>query len=797
MPFFGRTTLAHVSRHVRSSGRLPLSGRQVVSTVHNALSTSVANAGAQSASERPTPIENRSTEALRSLEGMSYVNAILWIGARLAAGLAHAHDHGILHRDLKPANVLIADDGQPMLLDFNLSEDTKVRALAMVGTEVGGTIPYMSPEHLEAFTTGRADQLDKRSDIYSLGVILYELLGGRPPFLTDIGKKPTVVIRAIASRQSPPPDLRTLNPAVTPATAAIVQKCLEADPARRYQSADDLREDLERQLSNRPLKHAPEPSLRERARKWVRRHPRLTSSTSVGIAAAVLVVALSVALWVRQEALRALRAKETFTAFQEDMRWARFSLYRRDLDAASLDEGIARCRTSLDRYGARENPAWRDAANYRYLPEPEQAKLREDFGELYFLLARATALKADNFAAGDQRLTGLREALDLNAKAAKCAGERLPRALQAQRTSVRMLLGEPAEGAADNQGLPETARDSYLLGHEYAKQGKFREALPLLRQAVRLDPESFSAWFVRGNCHFDLAQPGEAAECFSACIALRPEFAHAWHMRGLAYLILHRYDEARGDFDVTLRLKPDFADAVMDRAIAREGTGDYAGAVADLTTALEIGSPRPRVYFMRAHARERAGDQQGAAADRKEGTRREPRDALDWLAHAEAFANSDPKAALHDVEQSLRLRPVSVGAQQLRAYLLSELGRADESIAALGRAVELFPNHAPFRAGRGVLLARQGKRQEAEEDARAALLLDTMAANLYQVACIYALTSPRNPEARREAFRLLNSALKGGFGRDLIATDNDLDPIRQSPEFRQILKDNAIPQKAN
>src|SRR5262249_3392513 len=193
---------------------------------------------------------------------------------------------------------------------------------------------------------------------------------------------------------------------------------------------------------------------------------------------------------------------------------------------------------------------------------------------------------------------------------------------------------------------------------------------------------------------------------------LRPEFAHAWHNRGLAYLNLHRYDEARADFDVTLRLKPDFADAVMDRAIAREGTGDYAGAVADLTTALEIGSPRPRVYFMRAYARERAGDQQGAAADRKEGARREPRDALDWLARAEAFANTDQKAALHDVEQSLRIRPVSVGAQQLRAHLLSELGRADESIAALGRAAELFPNHAPFRAGRGVLLARQGKRQE-------------------------------------------------------------------------------------
>src|SRR5439155_9925527 len=113
-------------------------------------------------------------------ERLTYVDAILWIVGRLAEGLAHAHDRGILHRDLKPANVLLTDDGQPMLLDFNLSEDCKLRGHA-AAARVGGTLPYMSPEQLAAFSD-RGRVVDARSDLYSLGLILYELLAGRSPF---------------------------------------------------------------------------------------------------------------------------------------------------------------------------------------------------------------------------------------------------------------------------------------------------------------------------------------------------------------------------------------------------------------------------------------------------------------------------------------------------------------------------------------------------------------------------------------------------------------------------------------
>src|SRR5439155_9435217 len=92
----------------------------------------------------------RFTAALEALERRTYVQAVVWLGARLADGLAHAHERGIFHRDLKPANVLLTDDGLPMLLDFNLSEDVKLRSSA-AAARVGGTLPYMAPEQLQAF----------------------------------------------------------------------------------------------------------------------------------------------------------------------------------------------------------------------------------------------------------------------------------------------------------------------------------------------------------------------------------------------------------------------------------------------------------------------------------------------------------------------------------------------------------------------------------------------------------------------------------------------------------------------
>src|SRR5262249_40312260 len=153
MPYFGSVTLADVLQALRDRKALPKSGGELTSLL-----------GDRHARPAPAvPPARRPTPALRLLEGRSHVEAALWLAARLADGLAHAHERGILHRDLKPANVLVTDEGQPMLLDFNLSEDTKRRSGDRAAL-AGGTLPYMAPEQLEELR-GDSAPVDERSDL--------------------------------------------------------------------------------------------------------------------------------------------------------------------------------------------------------------------------------------------------------------------------------------------------------------------------------------------------------------------------------------------------------------------------------------------------------------------------------------------------------------------------------------------------------------------------------------------------------------------------------------------------------
>jgi serine/threonine protein kinase len=367
MPYLGSTTLADVLRDLGARGKLPESGKGLLSTLYDRKSRTTPTADGSKPSAVPgsakdaaaavtqsrQPADARPANVgdvtLRMLEGMSYVHAVLWVGACLADGLAHAHQRGILHRDLKPANVLLTDDGQPMLLDFNLSAYSKSEADASIAL-LGGTLPYMAPEHLAAFD-GYELTPDARSDIYSLGIILYELLTGRHPFERRRGAVPAVLPAMVADRLQPPPALRHWNRAISPAVEAIVRHCLEPEPSKRYQTARQLHEDLERQCANLPLRHVREPSLRERAAKWYRRHPRF-APFGIATLAGLLLLVTATLLIVRGQELASRRAVAQRDRFRAEMREARLLLNSRIDDPGSArtlsaagQPGVARERT--------------------------------------------------------------------------------------------------------------------------------------------------------------------------------------------------------------------------------------------------------------------------------------------------------------------------------------------------------------------------------------------------------------------------------------------------------------------
>ena len=801
MPYFGATTLAHVLKTFEDRHSLPVSGKELVSTLHNRRNSTVRGDDPSLLQSEIEPATNAAPAAaagdhasqptLKTLEGLTYVQAVLWMGARLADGLAHAHDRGSLHRDLQPANVLLTDDGQPMLLDFNLSEDSKLRAGAQAAS-VGGTLPYMAPEHLEAFRDGKRP-VDARSDLYSLGILLYELLTGRPAFPVHQGPTSEILPRMIADRNGPVPEIRRWNKAVSRASEAIVRRCLHPEPARRYQTAHELCEDLERHLQNLPLRHTREPSLRERLRKWIRRHPRLTSSGAVATAALVLVAGLIASLLAVKGHLARAQARESFAGFQDDLRNAQFLLYARTADRKQLDQGVSQCRRALDRYQVLDQQDWQHSAALSLLPPADREKLKTDVGELLFLSSRATAMLASYESDRQRGRARIDQALEFNDAALNCfESGAVPRAVWQERHELLQELGKKGDALSLVKKLQGTsyrnARDYFLAAQLKAVNGNFRDALPLLERSLQLEPQSFAAWFVKGNCHDGLMQFPEAAACYSTCVALRPDFHWGWFNRGLVRLRLDQAQDACADFTRVLETEPDLAEAYLNRGLAQEALRRYDEAIADLNSAMGRGAPRSEIYLRLARVRNRAGDAPGARRDYEQGMRLPPIDESGWVARGLARMDREPRAALADFDEALKLNPRSFVALQNKSHIFADdLGDDEQAVATLNRAVSLYPDNYLCRAGRGVSLARLGRRQPAVDDAQASLLLDSHPPTLYQVGCIYALTSRQHPDDRLQALPLLSAALKGGFGLDLVDKDRDLDPMRTCAEFQRLV----------
>ena len=250
--------------------------------------------------------------------------------AQVCDAVQHAHDQGIIHRDLKPSNILVDDTGRPRVLDFGVGRATDAGLLTSTGyTQTGqlmGTLGYMSPEQV----TSDPAELDGRSDVYTLGVVLFELLLGRLPFHVDHLPLPEAA-RTILEHE--PSRLGSVNPCFRGDIETIVAKALEKDKTRRYQSAAELAADIRRHLRNEPIRARP-PSALYQLRKFARRQKALVGAV-LGVMAALAVGTVVSVLFAVRAYQNAHEAGENARQSQEHERLARYQTYRARLAAAT------------------------------------------------------------------------------------------------------------------------------------------------------------------------------------------------------------------------------------------------------------------------------------------------------------------------------------------------------------------------------------------------------------------------------------------------------------------------------
>ena len=283
MQFVDGQTLGALVGELRQRSGLDVSGEPTTGTTASA-----------------KPLAERTT---RSLPGLAttgstttpaFFGCVAQLGIQIAEALDHAHQQGVVHRDIKPSNLMVDAAGKPWITDFGLAHVEAGPSLTVSG-DLLGTLRYMSPEQALA----KRVVIDHRSDIYSLGVTLYELLTLRPVFS---GRDRRELLRQIAFDEPRPP--RKLNKAIPTDLETIILKAMAKNPAERYATAQELADDLRRFLDVKPIR-ARRPTVLQRMTKWARRHtPLVWSAAALLVMATVGSLIAATLIWNKQKELK-------------------------------------------------------------------------------------------------------------------------------------------------------------------------------------------------------------------------------------------------------------------------------------------------------------------------------------------------------------------------------------------------------------------------------------------------------------------------------------------------------------
>lgn len=805
MPYFGGASLSQVLDVIWAGGQRPMRGRELVEAlaaieVHPAGPDRTAEvSGTPTRGERPTP----SPGSLGWLCHIDYVSAVLWIVARLAEGLQHAHERGVLHRDIKPSNILLASDGQPLLLDFNVSHGGSEDGLT---APLGGTVTYAAPEHLQALLHPDPDHVacvDRRSDIYAMGIVLYEMLTGDRPFrmAASYSVLPEALQEMAEERARVVPSGRQRHPGLAWSVESVLRKCLAPSPLDRYQQASHLAEDLQRILEDLPLRHAPELSWVERGQKWVRRHPRWAATGALALVLTGLCSAGWVGLQTIQQhlarteaALESAQARERKRAFEAEALRALCLVNTVDDLQSHWPEGHAACRVALGHYHVLTDTEWQQRAEWRAHTVEERKSLAAQVRELLQLYAWGHVRQS-----GEQE-QAIAEALGWLSRAEAIAELPPSPALWLDRASYleRLGRGEEAEQLRWQAGAltPTLAQDHYQLALSSARRGTredLKKAISHLDQALDRAPRHYWALIQRGLCHLELGQSDLALADFSMSVGVWPELAWGYFNRGCLLARAGRRVEAIRDFSAALERDPGLVAAIYNRGLMYLETKQHAQALRDLDEVAGRGRVDALVLGSRGIALEGLGrtTEADAAFDaafaRLSDISSAHRQRL-HLARGFAVAARRPEQAAADFAAILAEAPRHPQARYGLAMLAVARGTLDEALTHADCAVQADPTFVDARRCRAIIHARRGAFAAASEDINTCLQSEPNSGmTLYAAACVAALASAAlgDDSAGDQAMGFLRQALNAGYGHPQLKFDPDLSSLRKRPAFQQ------------
>jgi serine/threonine protein kinase/Flp pilus assembly protein TadD len=650
-------SLEQVLQQLADEGANPL----LAETVTKAASALRTQPATTSESELATTSAGDATTSLGDTSAGSrpWFDTVAKLIADVASALDYAHGRGVIHRDIKPANLMLSSEGTLCITDFGLARVLQEPGMTVSGSLLG-TPAYMSPEQIAA---GRV-RLDHRTDVYSLGAVFYELLTLRRAFT---GTTHEAIFSAIMGKEPRSP--RKCNAKIPQDLETICLKAMEKDPDRRYATAGEMAQDLQRYLHGY-LIAARRASLLRRTSKWIRRHPTL----SVALIAALVITVTGMVAW--------------RTAGERSAESARRAVSEARL--AMLD------------------------GDYRRALESAEDALAAAPG-----LAEARLLRANMLIKLERQEEAAQEAASLLDADPEDWGAHL----------IMAVLGssghDPKIAVADhvdfvNARAPQTA-DAYYL--RSLVQHEPREALALVEQALELDPRHADAYLERIRRKGDLLEFQSALEDCERLALIRPNSAEVLRTKAAVKRWSGDLLGALAEMEQAVEFDPTDPVNFAHRADTYRHLGKHEEALDDLTRAIEIDPERAPLYCGRADLFAAVGRLEEAETDAERALELDPDSlcalgTLLWLYRDmdQPERASEVAVRLLEASEGWSDREARADAHWWVAQHQFSLGNTDEALAEVNRMMELSPDEARGYFVRIAVYRATGREAEAEAD---------------------------------------------------------------------------------